>query len=76
MRLQACTEPSESFVEKIERIVRLRTGGMIRGLRVSVVESEVVITGRATTYYTKQLATHAAMDAVQDLNLSNDIEVH
>jgi hypothetical protein len=48
---------------------------MIRGLRVEVQDEDVVISGRTTTYYNKQLATHAALDAAKEISLTNDIEV-
>ena len=63
------------IAETVERYVRLRTGGTIRGLHVEVEDGEVVLTGRTSTYYNKQLATHAALDAAEDLSLINDIKV-
>jgi hypothetical protein len=45
-------------------------------LRVDVDSGAVVITGRAPTYYTKQLATHAVFETVDDVCLTNDIEVY
>lgn len=77
MTLPTCTgyPTPQAISERIEQCVRLRTGGMIRGLRVDVHDDEVVISGRTTTYYNKQLATHAALDAVDEMNLTNDIEV-
>ena len=75
MKLQTCTESPELLVEIIERFVQSRTSGMIRGLRVDVVNGEVIISGRTSTYYTKQLATHAALRAVEGVSLTNDIEV-
>ena len=75
MNPQACSQSPELLVEQIERFVQARTSGTIRGLRVDVVAGEVIISGRASSYYTKQLATHAAMHAVEDLSLSNQIEV-
>jgi hypothetical protein len=77
MNLQTCPTylSPQAISERIERCVRLRTGGMIRGLRVDVAEESVVISGRTTTYYNKQLATHAALDAAKEISLTNDIEV-
>lgn len=66
----------QGISERIERYVRSRTGGMIKGLRVDVHDRQVVISGRTTTYYNKQLATHAALDAVENVSLTNDIEVY
>jgi hypothetical protein len=75
MSLSTSFESPQSLAELIERHVRSRTGGQIRALRVDVAQGEVVISGRAPTYYTKQLATHAARDAVEHLVLTNEIEV-
>ena len=77
MNLPACSSflSPQAISERIERCVRLRTGGMIRGLRVDVQDEDVVISGRTTTYYNKQLATHAALDAAKEISLTNDIEV-
>lgn len=64
-----------ALAEHVERLVRQRTGGLIRNLKVAVLSGEVLLTGRASTYYAKQLATHAALDACDHLTLTNDIEV-
>jgi hypothetical protein len=57
-------------------MVREKTSGLIRDLRVDVMPREIVLSGRAATYYAKQLATHAALEACDDLTLTNDIEVY
>lgn len=61
--------------EKIERAVQSRTGGRVRGLRVHVVDGCVIISGRTSTYYNKQLVTHAAMEAADDTLVMNEVEV-
>lgn len=63
------------IADTVERYVRLRTGGTIRSLRVEVSDGEVILSGRTSTYYNKQLATHAALDAASKLSLTNEIEV-
>lgn len=65
----------ETLVARIERIVRCRTGGRIRDLRVDMSDDQVVISGVASTYYAKQLATHAALDEIPGRALMNAIEV-
>jgi len=83
MKPQICLElPREladvsprEIAETVERYVQLRTGGSIRGLQVEVHDGEVILTGRTSTYYNKQLATHAALDAAEALSLTNDIQV-
>ena len=64
-----------ALVSRIERIVRCRTGGRIRDLRVDVSEQNVVISGVASTYYAKQLVTHAALDEIPGRMLTNAVEV-
>lgn len=62
--------------EQIRQVVDSRTSGRIRGLQVAVVEdSKVVISGRAATYYSKQLATHAALDVAETMVIQNDVVV-
>ena len=63
------------IAETVERYVRLRTGGTIRSLHVEVHDGEVLLSGRTSTYYNKQLATHAALDAAGEMSLTNDTEV-
>jgi hypothetical protein len=67
--------PTDDLVARVERIVRCRTGGRIRDLRVEVQGADVIISGIACTYYAKQLATHAALDECDARTLSNEIEV-
>ena len=63
------------IADTVERYVRLRTGGTIRSLHVEVHDGEVLLSGRTSTYYNKQLATHAALDAASAMSLTNEIEV-
>ncbi|MCA9114301.1 MAG: hypothetical protein KDA79_04395 [Planctomycetaceae bacterium] len=78
MNLQVCSAPTSS-VEislQVERLVQERTNGQIRNLRVDVADSYIVLTGRATTYYAKQMATHAAFEMLmEDFSLRNEIDV-
>ncbi|MBM3971561.1 MAG: phospholipid-binding protein [Planctomycetes bacterium] len=63
------------LADTVERCVRLRTGGTIRSLHVEVTAGEVILSGHTSTYYNKQLATHAALDAAKELSLTNEIKV-
>lgn len=65
----------QSLAEKIELAVHVRTGGRIRGLQVRVSDCGIVVSGRVSTYYTKQLVTHAAMEAGDELLVTNEVEV-
>lgn len=75
MELQTFPDSEQALIDRVERLVRERTSGLIRGLRVEMFSGEVVISGRTTTYYAKQLATHAALDVCDHVTLTNDIEV-
>jgi hypothetical protein len=76
MELQTFPDARQALAARVERTIREKTSGLIRELRVEVAASEIVVTGRAATYYAKQLATHAALDACENLTLTNDIEVY
>lgn len=62
-------------VTRLEAHVQSRVCGQIRDLRVLVQDNGVVLQGRAHTYYAKQLAQHAVMEATQLPVLANEIEV-
>ena len=47
----------------------------LRRLIVTATDNEVVITGRVTTYYLKQLAQEALRPALGDRRLINQVEV-
>ena len=70
------SDASPSLAESISRSVQSRTGGQIRNLTVEITGPDVTISGHATTYYLKQLATQGALDlAGQFRTLTNAIEV-
>ena len=73
--LLAASHHSDQLAERVERIVQAKTGGRIRGLRVRVDEGCVVVSGQTSTYYNKQLATHAIRNAVEDMSVQNEVEV-
>lgn len=78
MPMEALLEPRSEYAEleeHIEREVRLRACGRVRGLQVRVLEGQVVITGKTSTYYAKQLVTHAALENADQLSVINDVEV-
>jgi len=75
MELPTLSADRQVLADHVERVVSEKTRGMIRGLRVEVRPGEVILSGRARTYYAKQLATHAVLDAIEDAALTNAIEV-
>ncbi|QDU41361.1 hypothetical protein Mal4_57280 [Maioricimonas rarisocia] len=63
------------LIARVERTVRSRTGDHIRDLRVELEGPNIVLSGTTDTYYSKQLATHAAFGELSDHALHNVIEV-
>lgn len=55
--------------------VQLSTSGAVHNLSVLVDEAEIRISGSASTYYVKQLATQAALSASDGRAVRNDIHV-
>ncbi len=66
---------AERIAASIERAVQRETGGRVRDLRVEVSHRGVWLSGHCNTYYTKQMAQHAAMAVSADGPLTNQIEV-
>jgi hypothetical protein len=62
-------------VERLGAFVRSRVGGRVRNLHVVAAANGVVLRGRAATYYAKQLAQHAVMEATDLPIVANEIEV-
>ena len=66
---------AERLAASIERAVQQETGRGVRNLRVEVSREGVLLRGRCDTYYTKQLAQHAAMACPGGDTVTNRIEV-
>ncbi|MCA9088203.1 MAG: BON domain-containing protein [Planctomycetaceae bacterium] len=67
--------PAQDLLARLERTIHCRTGGRISDLRVESINEGIVLSGRAPTYYAKQLATHAALTELEAQELTNEIEV-
>lgn len=59
----------------IEERIRSRLQSRVRNLRVEARDDVVTLQGQCATYYTKQLAQHAAMGVLEDEHLENAIVV-
>jgi hypothetical protein len=59
----------------IRQRIETRLAGRIRDLAVCVKGDTIVLEGRCATYYTKQLAQHAAFGVLEDEHLENAIVV-
>ena len=68
-------EEAEELAVSIERAVQNETGRAVADLTVEVGPQGVRLKGRCDTYYTKQLAQHAAMRIPGGDRLVNSIEV-
>jgi hypothetical protein len=60
---------------ELEHQVRLRTGRQIRNLIVELGPEKVVLRGRASSYYAKQLAQQGVRDVLPEVRLENSITV-
>jgi hypothetical protein len=63
------------LAECIWQLVWHRTGGAVHGLQVIVQPRGILLRGNCATFYSKQLAQHAAMMAAGNLPLTNEIRV-
>jgi hypothetical protein len=73
--LPETVEEAEELAASIEQAVQRETGRGVADLAVEVSSQGVMLRGRCTTYYTKQLAQHAAMSLPGGDRLVNSIEV-
>lgn len=62
-------------ITDLETQIQCRLGGQVREFKVEVVDDGLILRGRARTYYAKQLAQHAVMEATGMQILANEIEV-
>jgi hypothetical protein len=68
--------PDSSLLRsELERVVQVRTGRRVRHLAIEVLPERVVLHGRTTSYYVKQLAQHGVRDLLPHVPLENVIAV-
>lgn len=63
------------LAQRILQRINSQIPGRIRQLTVYTTENAVVLTGQCCTFYSKQLAQHAAMGVLEYERLINNIEV-
>jgi hypothetical protein len=71
-------EPSSEqlrLAKVIQQRIEARLPGRVRNLAVRIGADFVVLEGECSTYYTKQLAQHAALGVLEDEHLENAIVV-
>jgi hypothetical protein len=66
---------SQDEIVRLEGQVHCRLSGRLRGFRLQVEGSGLILAGRAPSYHVKQLAQHAVMEATSLAILANEIEV-
>lgn len=66
--------PAE-LAHRLEGHIRSRTGRRVSGLQVEVLTDKVVLRGRTTTFYVKQLAQHCVWDLMPEARLENYLVV-
>ena len=59
----------------IRQRIESRLHGRVRNLHIRAEAGQVTLEGECTTFYTKQLAQHAAMGILEDEQLDNSIVV-
>ena len=69
------TQPTDpfgdtNFQQVAERLIVQRTWGRVHGLQVEVLSDRLVVHGRTSTYYAKQLALEGAMEALGSTDAS------
>jgi len=69
------TERHRHLAIAIRQRIESRLGGRVRDLAIRVRGDTVVLDGTCTTYYTKQLAQHAALGVLENEQLENAITV-
>ena len=74
-RFEAASKPSETIDARLEALTQVRLGNRVRNLRVLRGKDGLVLRGKTTTYYAKQLVQHAVMELDDCRIHANDIEV-
>jgi hypothetical protein len=73
------SDPRSEQLQRMARIIQqrieARLPGRVRHLSVRVNTDFILLEGECSTYYTKQLAQHAALGVLEDEHLENEIVV-
>lgn len=67
-------QEEQSLVE-LGYLVQSRVGGLVREVRLMRIDAGLVLQGRSRTYYGKQLAQAALLDATSLRLVANEIDV-
>ena len=73
--LQRGSERQRMLAVAIRQRIESRLGGRVRDLAIRIRGDKIVLEGHCATFYTKQLAQHAALGVLEDEQLENAITV-
>ncbi|MBI1914141.1 MAG: hypothetical protein HYS12_05300 [Planctomycetes bacterium] len=62
-------------MDQLQAHLQSRLNGRVRDFRLSIRGHGLILTGHAPTYYAKQLAQHAVLEATALPILANEIQV-
>jgi hypothetical protein len=68
-------QDSSQVLSQLEHQIRSRTGRRLRDLSIEMRPERIILRGRTTTYYVKQLAQHGVRDIFPQICLENVIDV-
>ena len=66
----------DATLRKITKAVLDKLGGKIIDFAISQIDGVIILSGKTSSFYLKQLASHAALGAVDQVPISNRIEVN
>jgi hypothetical protein len=70
-----CISRKRQLAIAIRQRIESRLAGRVRNLAVRIIGRTIILEGQCSTYYSKQLAQHAALGVIQDEQLENAIVV-
>jgi hypothetical protein len=74
VKVMVISNPSQ-LKHELENRVQVRTGRRVRDLAVEVGSGRIILKGRTSTYYVKQLAQHGVRDLLPHVPVENTIAV-
>jgi hypothetical protein len=69
------TERQRHLAIAIRQRIESRLGGRVRDLAIRISAETIILEGSCATFYTKQLAQHAALGVLENEHLENAIVV-
>ncbi len=64
-----------SGLDQLQSHLQSRLLGKVRGFELIIQDRGLILRGQSRTYYAKQLAQHAVMDATDRVIVANEIKV-